>query len=120
MKSQYNIVLLGIANVNQGLTHQQMDLVYKRLGLRALQRPQGKNLRFALKWSPVIVTIADQAFGHAVIVSGDANGSYSVVNPCSQMVVDFGGGADKCLAAGTSQISQPDLEAELGDFIWYW
>jgi hypothetical protein len=97
-----------------------MNLVYSRLGLRALQNPQGRNIRHALRWSPTIVTANDHAMGHALVVKGHANRRYAVINPCVRQESDFVNGTNVCAAAGEVSLSEADLENQLGHFIWYW
>jgi len=108
------------ATMNQGLTEPQMDVYYKRLGIRGLKNARGKNVRHALKWTPVIVTSVDQTTGHAMVVSGHRNGKYTVINPCAQQVVDFENpNADRC-TAGTLEIPEAQIDGKLGGYIWYW
>jgi hypothetical protein len=108
------------ARMNSGLSEQQMDSFYRQIGIRSLQGPQGKNIRHALKWSPVILTSVRQAQGHALVVVGHTSVNYTVINPCGVQAVDFDqAGADSC-AAATIQLAASTVEAELGQFIWYW
>ena len=105
--------------VKTGLTEQQMDSFYKSLGLRSLTPAQGKNVRYALQWSPVIFTDINKAFGHAMVASGFNQGVYSVVNPCTTMSVDFDKNMDTC-TAGTLQRAQAEVDEPFGSIIWYW
>ena len=130
-QSQYNLVLPGVANVNRGLNHREMDFVYKRLSLRSLQNPKGQNVRHALRWSPVVVTSADRRVGHAMVVTQHINGRYVVINPCSDQRVEFaldpatgavtdGTGRSVCGAATESSMPEAEIDRQLGQFIWYW
>ena len=115
MNAGYAAMLAGIPL--RGLTHQEMNLVYARLGLRALQHPQGQNVRHALQWSPTIVTWTDQVLGHAMVIRGRANGRYVVLNPCAVQEVDEN--RNTC-AAGELNFAEAEVERKLGDFVWYW
>lgn len=115
MQGSYALVLRGIVNVVRRLSHEQMDVVYKRLGLRALRKPKGENIRHALRWSPVVVTQVDQQSGHAVVISGNTNdGRYVVVDPCGA------NNGTVCLAVRESTVPEAEIEARLSHFIWYW
>lgn len=107
------------ATMNTGLSEQQMDTFYRLLGLRALPHPHGRNVRHALRWTPVIITSGDQVQGHAMVVTGYNQGDYSIINPCAQEVIDFGGGGDTC-TGGTVTLSASQADARLGGRIWYW
>jgi hypothetical protein len=120
MQSLYAQRAGNYATMNQGLSEQQMDIFYRRLGLRSLGRPSGRNVRHALGWSPVIVTSIRQTFGHAMLVVGHNGGRYTIVNPCLVQTVDFGPQGVNTCTAGTRSMSDTVIEADLGQYIWYW
>jgi hypothetical protein len=107
------------STMNSGLSEGQMDTFYRQLGIRALQSPQGKNIRHALKWSPVIITSVRQAQGHAMVVVGHTGAGYTIINPCGVESVDFDTGSDSC-AAATTVLPSGTVETALGRYIWYW
>src|SRR5262245_51200313 len=115
MQAGYAAMMAGIQL--RGLTHQQMDLVYTRLGFRTLRNPAGANIRHALGWSPVIATWVDQAMGHAMVVKGHQHGRYIVANPCARQEIDFGTGANSCVA-GELRLAQAEFDNKLGDHMW--
>jgi len=106
-------------SVGTGLTEAQMDVFYKSLGLRSWPKPKGANVRHALGWTPVIFTSVDKVSGHAMVLAGFNGTSYSVVNPCGLMSVDFDSGTDSC-SATTALLPPADIEKPLGTLIWYW
>jgi len=106
-------------NTDRGLTQQEMDKFYRTLGLRSLSGAEGKNLRYALQWSPVVFTDINKASGHAMVATGYYNGVYTVANPCAVMSVDFDTGADAC-TAGTLRRTKDQVDKPLGSYIWYW
>jgi Papain-like cysteine protease AvrRpt2 len=105
--------------LNTGLAENQMDGFYLQLGIRSLQAPQGKNIRHALKWSPVIITSVHQAQGHAMVVVGHTGSAYTIINPCGVQAVDFDTGVDSCSAA-TTPLPLATVDGALGQYIWYW
>ena len=108
------------ARMNQGLSQQQMDVFYRKLGIRSLRNPSGKNIRHALQWTPVIVTSIRQVQGHAMVVIGHNSGNYKIINPCGVQVVDFNQpGGDSCTAA-SMPFPERAIESTLGQYIWYW
>ena len=108
------------AQMNAGLSEQQMDKFYGQLGIRSLMNPLGKNIQHALKWTPVIVTSIRQVQGHALVVIGHNKGMYTVINPCAVQVVDFSqSGGDACTAASTP-LPDSQIEGSLGQYMWYW
>jgi hypothetical protein len=112
----------SFARMDTGLSHDQMDVFYRQLGIRGLGNAAGKNVRFALKWSPVIVTSVEQLRGHAMVVVGQGGGVYEVINPCAMMSLNFddeGADSGSC-AAATLRLSQSQVDKELGQHIWYW
>jgi hypothetical protein len=113
MQSQYALKQPGLMTVNRTTDEEGMDRIYKLLDLRSLKNPKGQNVRFALQWSPVIVTSVDPTTGHAMVISGHVGGKYVVVNPCGRFA------NDEC-SAGESQMPELDIDGKLGDFIWYW
>jgi len=106
-------------NVATGLNESQMDVFYTQLGLRGLSAPQGKNLRHALSWTPVIFTNVNQATGHAMVLAGfnRLTRKYTVVNPCLYETVDFDSGGDSC-SAGTALRTVNEVEDSLGGRMW--
>ena len=118
-RGKYNQKAGNYLSTTTGLTEPQMTTFYQQLGIRSLANPGGRNVRHALRWTPVIVTSLGQRTGHAMIVAGHNRGSYSVINPCGVQVVNFGGGADSCSAA-TIPIAEAQLDGNLGTRIWYW
>jgi papain like cysteine protease AvrRpt2 len=109
----------AFGTLNAGLIERQMDTYYRQLGIRSLEGAQGKNIRYALKWSPVIITSVSQAQGHAMVVVGHGPGSYRVVNPCALLELDFETDTNVCSAA-TKSLPATSVDGQLGKFIWYW
>jgi hypothetical protein len=107
------------AKLDKGLIEDELDTFYKILGLRSLVGPKGKNLQFALSWSPVIITAGDRSQAHACVLAGFENGKYIEVNPCSVESVDFETDSTTC-EAKTLKIKSADLEGGLGKYMWYW
>jgi Papain-like cysteine protease AvrRpt2 len=105
--------------LDRGLTEPQMDVFYRQLGLRSLAAPKGKNLRFALAWTPVIFTDVGKATGHAMVLAGFMGRKYRVVNPCAVMSIDFEASTDVC-ASGLLSRTTSEVEKPLGKFMWYW
>jgi hypothetical protein len=106
--------------VNQGLTEPRMDSFYRQLGIRSLKNPSGKNIRHALKWTPVIVTSTKQATGHAIVIIGHNGLTYSTINPCGVQVVDFGNPSGSSCTAASIPLKESEIENSLGEYIWYW
>lgn len=48
MRNLYNQKAGNYARMNRGLSEQQMDIFYRRLGIRSLRNPLGRNVRHAL------------------------------------------------------------------------
>ena len=120
MRNLYTRRAGNYARINRGLPEQQMNIFYTRLGIRSLRNPSGRNVRHALRWTPVIVTSTSRVQGHAMIVVGHSGGQYRVVNPCLVQTVDFSRpGADTC-TAGTRSMPEADIDNNLGQYIWYW
>jgi papain like cysteine protease AvrRpt2 len=112
----------AFATMNSGLVESQMDVFYKQLGLRALEKPRGANVRHALGWGPVIITSVDKATGHAMVVSGFDGRNYDIVNPCGVASMDFETDSNVttvCDATVTTLAAQ-DVDTKLGTHIWYW
>lgn len=109
------------ARMDAGLSEAQMDVFYRQLGIRSLASPAGKNVRYALKWSPVIITSVEQMQGHAMVVINHNLGQYEIINPCAVMAVNFddAGDSGSCTSA-TTRLAQSQIDAKLGKFIWYW
>lgn len=106
--------------MNVGLSEQQMDTFYRQLGIRSLKKPSGRNIRHALKWSPVIVTSIKQAQGHALVVTGHNSGKYAVVNPCAVQVVNFDEASGDLCTAASKPLPESEIDSALGQYIWYW
>jgi hypothetical protein len=102
-----------------GITESQMNGFYMSLGLRSLPRPQGKNLRHALTWTPVIVTDIRQAAGHAIVLADHSAAGYKVVNPCAVMALNFDTDSNTC-SGGVLTLNDSAVETHLGTFMWYW
>ncbi len=108
--------------IETGLTEKQMNVFYKKLGMRSFKNPKSGNLRKALKSSPVIFTSMKKKSGHAMITTAYGGAKYTVVNPCAVMTVDFdgeGGDSTSC-SAGTTKLAKAKVEGPLGSYIWYW
>jgi hypothetical protein len=112
------------ATMNAGLTEDQMDVFYKQLGLRSLEKPRGANVVHALGWTPVIVTSVDEVSGHAFVVSGfdGRNRTYDVVNPSGRMVVNFDTDSNVSTASTATviRLATHEVDSKLGSRIWYW
>jgi hypothetical protein len=106
--------------MNHGLLEGQMDVFYRQLDIRSLASPAGKNIRLALKWSPVIVTSTRQVRGHAMVVIGHSMGSYTVINPCAVQVVDFNQPSGDSCTAASLPLPEAEIDGSLGAYIWYW
>lgn len=109
----------GYLKIDKGLTEEEMDDFYHLLGLRSLPKPKGANLRYALQWSPVVVTNVRESTGHAVVLSGFKDGKYTEINPCAVEAVDFEADSMTC-QAGVLELQQPAVEDPLGTYMWYW
>ena len=111
-------------NRNTGLYQLQMDLFYRQLGLRSLQKAKGANVRHALKWTPVIFTDIGKVAGHAMVTIGynDNTGAYTVINPCALLTINFDehGGSKSTCTGGTVSLPKAKVEGSLGSYIWYW
>ena len=114
MKSKYALKVRGIVNIVRRLSYAEVDIVYRRLGLRGLKNPQGQNVRHALTWTPVIVISVYPNLKHARVISGHINGRYSVIDPCGQ------NNGVKCLGVTESEMAAFVIDSRLGDFMWYW
>jgi len=120
MRSRYAQQAGSYATMNQGLLEPQMDVFYRRIGLRSLRSPSGRNVQHALRWTPVIVTSVSQAQGHAMVVVGYNGGQYTIINPCLVETVSFDPqGTDTC-TSGVRPMPHATVEANLGQYIWYW
>lgn len=114
----YSLINSGLNESNpSGLS---MNGFYQMLGMRSLEDPDGSNIQHALGWTPVIITSIDKVGGHAMVVVGETNGQYNVINPSKQMWVSFGGAGPNKSKAGTVELEKSDVEKKLGKFIWYW
>jgi hypothetical protein len=120
MRANYKMRSGIYANMDHGLPETGMDHFYKLLGIRSLPHPRGENIVHALKWSPVIVMSVDQAYGHAMVIDGHLGPHYNIINPCAQMVVNFGTDNSDSCAVGTINIKKTEFDRKLGKFIWYW
>jgi hypothetical protein len=118
-RAQYSSVAGNYLRLNTGLSESRMNSFYRQLGMRALPRARGANLRHALRWTPVIFTSTSRVSGHAMVLAGYSGGRYTVVNPCAIEVADFTGGPDSC-TAGTVPRTRAQVEGTLGNYIWYW
>lgn len=118
--SQYKNKAGAYANLDKGLTEIQMDVFYKLLGLRSLPEPTGKNLRYALSWSPVIFDGIDEGGAHAMVLVGFDGAKYTVINPCTAEVVDFEKDTSVCVGSGTKARTPTEVEQPLGRYMWYW
>ena len=70
MRARYAQTAGHYTSLDTGLAAAQMDKFYRRLGLRSLWKAKGANVRYALQWSPVIVTSVLEQRGHAMVVAG--------------------------------------------------
>jgi hypothetical protein len=102
------------------MTEAEMDIFYKSLGLRSLSAPAGKNLRFALRWSPVIFNAIEDNEGHAMVLIGFDSAKYTVINPCAIETIDFGSDSSVCVSPSTTPRTTAQVEQTLGSFMWYW
>ena len=119
-KAQYAKTAGKFAKLNTGLTGNQCEPFYKQLGLRVLKNASGANVRHALRWSPVVFSSVSKATGHMLIATGNANGTYTIVNPCAIMAIDFDTTSGGTCEAGATNLSQTQVDKELGHHIWYW
>lgn len=86
-----------------------------------IQRATGANVRYALKWSPVIVLLdpqRDQITGHVVVVAGHQGDTYTIANPSGTKTLNFGGQDSDEAAFTTMQTGA--LDRTMGRCIWYW
>lgn len=120
--NDYKATAGSYATLNRGLTENEMDIFYKLLGLRSLSGPAGKNLRFALTWSPVIVDSIDKETnaGHALVLIGFDGHNYTVINPCAIQQIDFDKESSVCVSPSTKPQAPAQVEKSLGRFMWYW
>jgi hypothetical protein len=119
----YNVRAAPFLRLNTGLVVAQMDTFYASLGMRMLSGAEGKNLRFALKWTPVIFTLFGEGFGHALTAAGFHGNKYAVINPCGSESVTFGENDDEGAASCTvteRRLPFSEVDSSLGGHIWYW
>lgn len=108
------------AQMNMGLPEQQMDAFYRQLGIRSLKNASGKNIRHALKWTPVIVTLQGQGAGHAIVITEYNNRKYKIINPCGIQAVDFSNPSSNSCNATVILLPKSEIDNQLGQYIWYW
>jgi len=107
------------AKLDRGLEGPELTKFYERLGMRSLSGAKGANVRYALSWTPVIITNVYEAAGHAIIVSGHRSNLYTIINPAGVQTIDFSGGGDTQAVTETFQ-TQSSIDRALGPTIWYW
>jgi hypothetical protein len=117
--NDYRSVAGGYANITVGITELQLDTFYKKLGLRSFPSPQGKNVRHALTFSPVVVVLRSLGPSHAVVAIGHANGQYEIINPAAKAMIDFETNAESA-TGGKVVLREAVVDAQLGKYIWYW
>lgn len=110
------------ATMNRGLSESEMDVFYKRLGMRSLTSPNMNNVRHALGFSPLIFALMGKTQGHAVVATGVTAKGIRVANPCASMVVSFGDDGEDAAScsAGTITLPNASVRRELGHYVWYW
>lgn len=107
------------AKLDRGLDEAELIKFYERLGMRSLRRAKGSNVRYALAWTPVIITSVYQTGGHAMIASGHRSNLYTIIDPIGNQTIDFTGGGDSQAVTETYQ-TQSGIDRVLGPTIWYW
>ena len=120
MRARYAQTAGHYTSLDTGLAAAQMDKFYRRLGLRSLWKAKGANVRYALQWSPVIVTSVLEQRGHAMVVAGTNNGQYTLINPCFLASFDFTQAANDSCSVGNTRMNEAELDGSLGEAIWYW
>ena len=110
------------AKMKQGLVEARMCVYYKKLGLRSLQNASGKNIRHALKWTPVIIPWinASKTSGHAMVVIDHKNSKYTIENPCEIQIMDFDSPSGSSCTAKIKTVDESYIDNNLGQYIWYW
>jgi hypothetical protein len=132
------------ANKNRGLTHTEMTVFYRLLGIRVAPRSRsGGLLRTIPTCGPVIFTSVDKVSGHAMVATGYdlQRAVYFVINPAALTrmtfdddVIDVGPGASSSasarpprpshesvsLSAGSGETSFRAVEQALGPSSWMW
>ncbi len=116
---EYRAKAGAIAKLDRGLDDAEMTKFYESLGMRSLGKAKGSNVRYALAWTPVIITSVNEARGHAMIVSGRRGNLYTLINPAGVQTIDFTGGGDTQAVTETFQ-PQSAIDRTLGPSIWYW
>ncbi len=116
---QYAAIAGPVAKADRGLDADEMTKFYQSLGMRSMSKAKGSNVRYALAWTPVIITSVFEAKGHAMIASGHRSNVYTVINPAGMQVIDFTGGGDSQTVTETFQPKQ-GIDRTLGPSIWYW
>ena len=106
-------------NRTGGMSQDQLNIFYRHLGMKFRKNPTGDHLRQALRVTPAIFSTMSRVSGHAMVARGHNKGKYTVINPCAQQIVSFGGGADSCSAGGV-ELTETYVDSRLGLYIWYW
>lgn len=124
MKNNFNSYAGMFAVMNRGLDADEMKQFHSRLGLRTYGNETGKNasgsnLRHALQWSPVIISLQGQIDGHAVVVIDHSKGVYTLINPCLKNVINLETGKHSC-TAGVVSVPENQIDSSLTPNIWYW
>ena len=118
--SYYANKVAGWTEIDRGLDHVGLRTYFKLLELRTLDRTREYNVRFALKWTPVVVAFRGTPAhpGHIVVISGFDGRNYTVVDP--QGGINF----DSAVKDGWSATAYPEdkssLDAGIEPFIFYW
>lgn len=119
--SYYANKVAGWTELDRGLDHVGLRAYFKLLELRTLDRTRECNVRFALKWTPVVVafrgTPADP--GHIVVISGFDGRNYTVVDPQGGINMDPTV-TDSFWIATAYPEDKSSLDAGIEPFIFYW
>jgi ABC-type bacteriocin/lantibiotic exporter with double-glycine peptidase domain len=119
--SYYANKVAGWTELDRGLDHVGLRAYFKLLELRTLDRTRECNVRFALKWTPVVVafrgTPADP--GHIVVISGFDGRNYTVVDPQGGINMDPTVTDSFWIATATPE-DKSSLDAGIEPFIFYW
>ena len=103
--------------VDRGFDPVQQAAFYKILDLRVLKPAHGYNVRYALKWTPVIVALNSDVQtngGHVVVVVNFDGQQYKVMDPGG---VDFTGPG---YTANVYGWSKADFDSRMVPQIFYW
>jgi len=93
-----------------------------RSAVPSIKKVGGANVRYALKWSPVIVARDDgQKRGHTIVVTDHANDEYLIADPSAVQTINFGKGAESdSNQGGFTSMGTGVFDRGLSGVIWYW